>query len=158
MFSISVLGNVDECRTECEISDDTGAAVAIVYETHDGWNIDVLMEPKHAHLAAFDDSIEAAKQSLSHYVNRVGSNPPQEATASGLSLWLMQKDDGTVLGIDLNKQSSPPESILPKVSRGLGERVRSMAVSGHQLASIRELRIETNCSLQDASAWLKHNC
>jgi len=97
MFSKTVFGNVDECRTECEISDDTGTVVAIVYETHNGWRVDVLTEPKHEDLAAFIDSVEAAKQSLSQYVNRMGINPPPEATAGGLSLWLMQRDDGTAL-------------------------------------------------------------
>ena len=158
MFSNTVLGNVDECRTECEISDDTGNTVAIVYDALDGWHVDVLMAPKHERLAAFNDSVEAAKQSLLHYVNRVGSNPPQGTTAAGLSLWLMQKDDGTAPGIDLSNQNSAPALILANLSHALADRIRSISRSGHQLEAIRELRIATGCSLEDAKTWLKHNC
>src|SRR5262249_47345446 len=102
--------------------------------------------------------VEAAKQSLSHYANRMGINPPQETTGSGLSLWLMQKDDGALFGIHLHKQNSQPEPTPLSVPRDLGDRIRSMARSGHQLEAIRELRMATNCSLQDAKAWLEHNC
>jgi hypothetical protein len=36
MFSKTILGNVDECRTECEISDEVGTTVAVVYENDNG--------------------------------------------------------------------------------------------------------------------------
>jgi hypothetical protein len=33
MFSTATLGNAEACRTECEISDDSGNCVAVVYES-----------------------------------------------------------------------------------------------------------------------------
>jgi hypothetical protein len=51
-------------------------------------------------LETYNAAVEAAKQSLSHYVNRMGSNPPEHTTVGALGLWLMPKDDGTALGID----------------------------------------------------------
>src|SRR5439155_15880503 len=101
MFSRSILGNVDECRTECEISDETATTVALVYEDDEGWRVNVLRPLRDEELETFNAAIAAAKQSLSHYVNRIGSNPPEHTTVGALSLWLMQKDDGTALGIDL---------------------------------------------------------
>jgi len=100
MFSRTVLGNVDECRTECEVSDDTATCVAVVYENREGWHINLLRPLSDDELATFNASVEAAKESLSHYVNRMGNNPPEETTRGELSLWLMQKDDVTALGID----------------------------------------------------------
>jgi hypothetical protein len=38
MFSRTTLGNVSECRTECKISDSTGAAI-VVYESSNGWHV-----------------------------------------------------------------------------------------------------------------------
>lgn len=158
MFSNTILGNVDERRTECEISGDAGAAMAVVYETHEGWCVEVLREPKDEELASFNASVEAAKQSLSHYVNRRGSNPPKETTMGGLSLWLLEKDDGTALGIDLNAQSSHPAPPLQNVSPDLEEQIRSIARGGRPVEAIRELRIATACTLEQAKAWLKDNC
>jgi hypothetical protein len=158
MFSRTILGNVDECRTECEISDDRANTVAVVYESHHGWHVDVLRPLRDDELATFDASVEAAKQSLSHYVNRIGSNRPEDTTAAGLSLWLMQKDDGTVLGIDLHKQNSGAAPLLRDVSPDVEKRIRSIARAGHRLEAIRELRKATNCSLEQAKAWLNDNC
>jgi hypothetical protein len=93
-FSRIILGNVDECRTECEISDDTATTVAVVYETHEGWHVNVLRPLRDEELKTFNATVAAAKQSLSQYVNRMGSNPPEDTTVGTLSLWLMQKDDG----------------------------------------------------------------
>ncbi len=103
MFSRTILGNVDDCRTECEISDDTATTIAVVHENHEGWHVNLLRSLRAEELAAFNASVEAAKRSLSHYVNQMGSNPPQETTRGELSIWLMMKDGGTALGIDLNK-------------------------------------------------------
>jgi hypothetical protein len=49
----------------------------------------------------FNAIVATVKECLSHYINRLGNNPPQGLTPEGLSLWLMEKDDGTVLGLDL---------------------------------------------------------
>jgi hypothetical protein len=129
MFSTIIMGNVDECRTECEIADDAAATVAVVYESDEGWHVTVLRPLRDEELETFNAAVAAAKQSLSHYVNRMGSNPPDETTRGGLSLWLIQKDDGTTLGIDLSKPNSGPVRCLRVVLVGSGfllERRRSV--------------------------------
>jgi hypothetical protein len=73
--------------------------VAVVYEAHDGWHVRVRRDLRTEELDKFDASVEAAKQRLSRYINRLGSNPPEGSTVGELSLWLMAKDDGTALGI-----------------------------------------------------------
>ena len=105
MFSRIILGNVDHCRTECEISDEAAATVAVVYEDPKGWHVKVMRPPMDEELETFNAAVEAAKQSLSRYVNRTGSNPPEHTTVGALSLWLMQKDDGTALGMNPNELS-----------------------------------------------------
>ncbi|MGC2790808.1 MAG: hypothetical protein WA899_02205, partial [Candidatus Sulfotelmatobacter sp.] len=95
MFFITICGNVDDLRTDCEISDDSGETVAVLYEAHDGWHVSVLRGLRSEEVDKFDASVVAAKQRLSHYINRLGSNPPEGSTAGELSLWLMVKDDGT---------------------------------------------------------------
>jgi hypothetical protein len=103
VFSTAILGNVDQGRTECEISDDTAAAVAVVYEGQDGWHVKTFRDFRAEELDEFNAIVAKAKENLSHYVNRTGSNPPEESTVGGLSLWLMEKDDGTGLGIRVSK-------------------------------------------------------
>ncbi len=98
MFSRTILGNVDECRTECEISDEAAVTLAVVYESPDRWHVDVVRPLRDEELEAFNAAVEDAKQSLSHYVNRMGRKPLENITRGALSLWLTQKDDGTVLG------------------------------------------------------------
>lgn len=132
--------------------------MAIVYESREGWHVNLLRPIGNDELAAFNAGVDAAKQNLSHYVNRLGSDPPEEITTGALSLWLMQKDDGTVLGIDLYKRNGDPLSLLCDVSSDVEERIRSMARAGHRLEAIRELRMATNCSLEQAKAWLNDNC
>ena|SRR5579863_2919212 len=101
MYSVTIIGNVDQCRTEAEISDGKGAVLAVVYETSDGWHTDMLVEQLNQGSTDFQAAIEHAKESLSHYVNRRGENPPENATPGVFSLWLMVKDDGTAMGINL---------------------------------------------------------
>jgi hypothetical protein len=100
-YSVTILGNVEECRTEAEISRD-GRVVAIVYESSDGWHTEVV----GAHLTQsecdLEQAVEGARETLSHYVNRLGNDPPQNATRGDFALWLMMKDDGTAMGISLS--------------------------------------------------------
>jgi hypothetical protein len=77
MFETIILGNVEECRTECEIRDDTRTMVAAVYETDKGWHINLLRSLADEELEAFNVAVIAAKQRLSHYINRMGRNPPE---------------------------------------------------------------------------------
>jgi hypothetical protein len=158
MFSTTIVGNVDQCRTDCEIFDDTGNAVAVVYEDPQGWHVEVTRKLKDEELSSFNANIEAAKESLSHYVNRMGKNRPREMTAGGLSLWLMQRDDGAALELDLNMQTSDPLGLLQEVSSDVAHRIRSIARKGHTLEAVRELRVATGCSLEQAIRWLRHNC
>lgn len=103
MFSKVTLGNTQTCRTEAEISDESGNVVALVYENDHGWEIKLFREIQPEEVKDFDAVVSKAKDDLSHYVNRKGINPPEDLTAGGMSLWLMEKDDGTVLGLDLRE-------------------------------------------------------
>ena len=158
MFFITVLGNVDECRTDCEISDETAATVAVVYEAHDDWHVNVLKGVRAEELDDFNASVAAAKQGLSHYVNRMGSNPPEGLTVGSLSLWLMEKDDGTALGLKLSEHRPEAAPRLKDVPRKVQGRVQLLAQDGRRMEAIRELRVATNCSIEQAKAWLNDNC
>ena len=101
MCSITIVGNVERCRTEAEISDDEGEVLAVVYETSDGWHTDIMVEQPNLAATDFQIAVANAKAGLSHYVNRRGENPPENATQGAFSLWLMVKDDGTAMGVSL---------------------------------------------------------
>jgi hypothetical protein len=99
-YSVTILGNVEECRTEAEISRD-GRVVAIVYESFDGWHTEMVDEHLAQHECDLEQAVEGARKTLSHYVNRLGNDPPQNATRGAFALWLLMKDDGTAMGISL---------------------------------------------------------
>jgi hypothetical protein len=105
VFSTTISTNLGECRTECEISDNS-SVVAIVYEGRDGWHVNGLRSISADESEDFNANIRDAKERLSHYVNRFGEDVPEELTLGGLSLWLMQKDDGTAMGIRLDSGTS----------------------------------------------------
>lgn len=106
-FTIQFLGNVEACRTEAWILQQrSGAAadapVAVVYETSRG----VVVSYPGARSAApampgLDAAIAEARAELKHYINRKGEPRPQGITRAGLSLWLMERDDETVMGMPL---------------------------------------------------------
>jgi hypothetical protein len=99
MFEIIIAGNVEACRTEAEITDESGNRVAIVYEDSDGWHTQVTNARVEQSPVSFSALIDNANEVLSHYVNRRGKNVPSGvATVGALALWLMAKDDGTVMG------------------------------------------------------------
>jgi len=98
IYSVTVLGNVEQCRTEAEISLDE-QLVAVVYETSDGWHTEVIASQLTPSQDDFEIAVNTALQTLSHYVNRRGENPPRNATRETFALWLMMKDDGTAMGI-----------------------------------------------------------
>jgi hypothetical protein len=102
VFSTTIFTNLDECRTECEIS-DRSSVVAVVYEGRDGWHSNRFRIISGDEDQALDASIAEAKERLSHYVNRFGENVPDGLTRAGLSLWLMEKDDGTAMGIPFSR-------------------------------------------------------
>ena len=101
MYSVTIIGNVEQCGTEAEISDSEGAVLAVVYETSDGWHTDVFVEQLNQTATDLQTAVENAKESLCHYVNRRGENPPENATRGAFSLWLMVKDDGTSMGMNM---------------------------------------------------------
>jgi len=104
VYSVTIIGNVEHCRTEAEISDGKGTLLSVVYETSNGWHTDPLVEQVN-HDPDFQTAVEHAKESLSRYVNRRGENAPENATRGALSLWLMLKDDGTATGVNLKNGS-----------------------------------------------------
>lgn len=99
-YAVTVWGNVEKCRTEAEVSRD-GRIVAIVYEASDGWHTDTIDGKLAQPQSDFDEALNTACQILSQHANRCGTNPPQNATAGALSLWLMVKADGTAMGRSL---------------------------------------------------------
>jgi len=99
MFETIIAANPDACRTEAEIADESGNRVTIVYEDSDGWHTEIIDDQLEQSSSSFNALIENAKKVLSHYVNRRGDDVPRELTTVGaLALWLMAKDDGTVMG------------------------------------------------------------
>ena len=100
MFEIIIAGNVDAWRTEAEIADESGKRIAIVYEDSDGWHTKALDELLVQSSSSFDSLVENAKEVLSHYVNRRGDEVPSQLKTRGQrALWLMEKDDGTMMGL-----------------------------------------------------------
>jgi len=105
-FSITFLGNVTDCRVEAEVSlshppADTDPLCAVVYEDASGPVVEWFGVAKESKSPALAEAVEIAKLGLLAYVNRRGSNPPEGLTRAGLSLWLLEKTDGTAMGISL---------------------------------------------------------
>jgi len=100
MFRTQVIGAVDDGYTSAEVYwEDT--LVAAVYELPAGWKVDLYRSPRGLDLDAFLNALHAARTCLLQYVNRLGENPPEGLTRMGLSLWLLEKGDGTAWGINL---------------------------------------------------------
>ncbi len=102
-YTVAVLGDVQQCRTQAEVSrvltDGSSHLIASVCETTSGWQIEIHDENSTKELGnLFDAAIRDAKARLQHYVNRFGENPPDGLTLAGLSFWLLEKDDGTAMG------------------------------------------------------------
>lgn len=106
-LAITVLGNVSTRRTEAEISWRTQAdeeCVALVFETSSGWQVEVNNQLRVDALGTeFEAAATNARKRLEEYVNRRGDNIPVGLTAAGLSLWLLEKRDGTAMGVPLRK-------------------------------------------------------
>jgi hypothetical protein len=106
MFETIIAGNLESCRTEAEIADESGNRLAIVYEDSEGWHTQVVDARVEQSAATFSVLIENAKELLSHYVNRRGENLPSGVMTAGQSaLWLMVKDDGTTMGLRISPQA-----------------------------------------------------
>jgi hypothetical protein len=97
-FSIQIMGNVQTCRTEAEISfPGSTEPWAVVWEEASGWQAETF-GPAPVSEALAKEAVEAARLRLSQYIHRRGENPPAGLSAPGLSLWLMAKADGTAMG------------------------------------------------------------
>ena len=105
-FTIQFCGNLEACRTEARISRAAVQAaetlLATVYETSAGFVVEY-SGPAQANpsLPGLDAAITEARAELLHYINRKGENRPKGITRPGLSLWLTERDDETVMGIPL---------------------------------------------------------
>ena len=99
-FRITVATNLEARRTEAElcVPAASDAPLAIVYEHPTGWVVDFLETSNRVPLDALVRGLASAREALQQYVNRRGDNPPAGLTAPGLSLWLMEKSDGTSMG------------------------------------------------------------
>jgi hypothetical protein len=86
LYSICIVGNVEQRRTEAEISNGEGVVLAVVYETSDGWHTDIVVEHFGEAASDLQTALDHAKENLSHYVNRRGKNAPENATQAVYSL------------------------------------------------------------------------
>lgn len=105
-FTIQYCGNLEACRTEARIlqpsAQTDNALVAVVYDTPQGIVVDYVgPAEKNPEFPGLDAAVAEARAELHHYINRRGENRPQGITRPGLSLWLTERDDETVIGMPL---------------------------------------------------------
>jgi hypothetical protein len=86
-----ISGNVEKCRTEAELWDESGHKLAVIYEDMSGWHTELCDKRAYAESPEFKTLLEGLKQELSRFVNRKGQNPPTNLTLGASSLWLMKK-------------------------------------------------------------------
>jgi len=102
-YSIQFCANLEACRTEARIfrpsTQPADALVALLYDTSQGVLVSYF-GPALANraLPGLDAAIAEARAELLHYINRKGENRPKGITRPGLSLWLTERDDETVMG------------------------------------------------------------
>ena len=104
MFQIQIFAGVQDPYTSAEVLYGE-EIIAIVYERPSGWKVDLFQSPRELDLDEFLKAIGAAKERLQEYVNRRGEDQPEGLSAAGLSLWLLEKADGTAMGIKLHESS-----------------------------------------------------
>ena len=94
-FSIVIAGRPDDGFTSAEVYADAEEQdlCCRVFELESGWYVE-LNAPEALRDASLVEAIIEAKATLLHYVNRKGGVFPEDATPAGISLWLMQRDDG----------------------------------------------------------------
>jgi hypothetical protein len=102
-FKTLFRSNGAACRTEAEISvEDPGGTVelvALVFEDASGPRTEFFGRARdRADVPGLDSAVADAAKALERYVNRRGNNVPKGLSRAGLSLWLLEKDDGTALG------------------------------------------------------------
>ena len=92
-YRFEIAGIVDDGFTSAHINDESGNQVARVFELTNGWFVETnalerLQDPVLMH------AVLAGRDELLHYVNRKGGVCPEGSSRAGISLWLMQRDDG----------------------------------------------------------------
>jgi hypothetical protein len=95
---VTIAGNIENCRTEAEVRDESYNLVGVVYEDENGWHKELIDESVGEASVEIGAVFSEAIHALSHYVNRRGENPPEDSSVGILALWLMIKDDGTAMG------------------------------------------------------------
>ena len=97
MFTTTIITNLYECRTECEIL-DSDSTVAVVYEGRDGWHVKPLRSVTQTNTKISTPALRQRKSAFP--VMSIGSvvGVPEGLTWGGLSLWLMEKDEATASG------------------------------------------------------------
>ena len=86
-----IAGNIEKCRTEAEIWDESENRLAVIYEDLNGWQLELSDGQFDRESPEFKTLIQGLKQELSGFVNRKGQNAPKNMTAGELALWLMKK-------------------------------------------------------------------
>ena len=92
-YEVVIAGIVDDGFTSAVINDQSGKQVARVFELSSGWFVETdalerLQDP------VLMQAVLAGRNELLHYVNRKGGVFPEGSTRAGISLWLMERDDG----------------------------------------------------------------
>jgi hypothetical protein len=103
-FSIQYCGNLDACRTEARIAQPglKEGLIAVVYESLKGFVVTYHgAAAANPSLPGLEAALAEARRELPHYINRRGDNRPLGITRPGLSLWLTERDDETVVGTPL---------------------------------------------------------
>ena len=100
-YEIQFCGDVNRCCTCAEIY-RRQQFVASLCETADGWQVHI--ESNESRDEGLQAAVDTAKERLLQYVNRKGMDAPSGLTRAGLSLWLLQKTDGTAMGISMPEE------------------------------------------------------
>ena len=89
-----IVGNPDDGFTSAEICDESDNYIGRLFELDDGFYVQVDQVEK-LNDGKLLESLLLAKYTLQHYVNRKGADfSAEEWTREGISLYLMQRDDG----------------------------------------------------------------
>ena len=103
-YEITYIGNIEENRVEAEISykrwyKRTWEIGAVIYIRKGTFKIDYFN--KGVELRALKNKIEKAKQGLLQYVNHEGIQVHEGLSRAEHSLKLLEKADGTAMGVKI---------------------------------------------------------
>lgn len=94
-YFVQFIGNPNDGFTSAEIykTDDLEDYMGRVFELSDGWYVQT-DDLATLNDSAFVKTILEVKDELIHYINRKGTEFPEDVSRAAISLWLMQRDDG----------------------------------------------------------------